>query len=66
MYCYWKKNSSPHSFSHFTTARHPPIQLHRHPELCLGTVSVFVLVLIIGLAVWPGVLEKKKWVKKGK
>ena len=26
----------------------------------LGTVFVFVLALIIGLAVWPGVLEKKR------
>ncbi len=26
----------------------------------LGTVFVFMLALIIGLAVWPGVLEKKE------
>jgi len=29
-------------------------------------VFVLLLALIIGLAVWPRVLEKKKWVKKGK
>ncbi len=26
----------------------------------LGTVFVFVLALVIGLAVWPGVLEKEE------
>jgi len=28
-------------------------------DMYMGTVFVFVLALIIGLAVWPGVLEKK-------
>jgi hypothetical protein len=40
-------------------ARYLLLNLCRHPAACLGSVFVFLLALVIGLAVWPGVLDKK-------